>query len=210
MQQSARRVLSTGRILEEASALADEGGLSALTMRALGRRLGVEGMALYHHVANKDALLDALVDQVFRQVTLPAGDDWRSGIRARTVSARLVLRRHPWAVGLLESRTSPGPLALAHQDQVLGFLLSHGFAARPSAQVVAFLDAYVYGFVLQELALPSDPSPVVQAVRSCDGPGPYVHLDTVLTAVVEGGHDFEDEFEVGLDLLLDGITQLRG
>ena len=107
-----RGPLTVQSILKEATALADEGGLAALSMRALGRRLGVEGMAVYHHFANKDALLDALVDQVFHEMALPEGPDWRAGLRARSVSERLVLRRHPWAIGLVESRTAPGPILL--------------------------------------------------------------------------------------------------
>lgn len=209
-QPPSRGALTAQRILEEATALADEGGLPGLSMRALGRRLGVEGMAVYHHFANKDALLDTLVDEVFREIALPEGEDWRAGLRVRSLSERLALRRHPWAIGLVESRTAPGPVTLAHQDQVIGYLRARGFAGRASAQVLAFLDAYVYGFVLQELALPTDPSPVVETVRDHDGPSPYPHLDALITEVVEAGYDFADEFDVGLDLLLDGLEPLRG
>lgn len=209
-----RGPLTVQSILEEATALADEGGLAALSMRALGRRLGVEGMAVYHHFANKDALLDALVDQVFHEMALPEGPDWRAGLRARSVSERMVLRRHPWAIGLVESRTAPGPITLAHQDHVIGYLRAHGFAGRASAQVLAFLDAYVYGFVLQELALPTDPTPVVEAVRAhegpSDGPSPFPNLEALISEVIDAGYDFADEFDVGLDLLLDGIGALRG
>jgi AcrR family transcriptional regulator len=205
-----RGSLTVQGIVEEATALADEGGLAALSMRALGRRLGVEGMAVYHHFANKDALLDALVDQVFREIALPAGQDWRFGLRTRSVSERLALRRHPWAIGLVESRTAPGPITLAHQDHVIGYLRARGFAARASAQVLAFLDAYVYGFVLQELALPADPTPVVEAVRDHQGPSAFPNLEALITEVTDAGYDFADEFDVGLDLLLDGIGALRG
>ncbi|MBM6399303.1 TetR/AcrR family transcriptional regulator C-terminal domain-containing protein [Phycicoccus sonneratiae] len=205
-----RGSLTVGRIVEEATALADEGGLAALSMRALGRRLGVEGMAVYHHVANKEALLDALTDEVFREIALPAGEDWRTGLRARSVSERLVLRRHPWAIGLVETRTAPGPTTLGHQDHVIGYLRGAGFSPRAAAQVLAFLDAYVYGFVLQELALPADPTPVVRAVRERPGSTPFPHLEAVITEVVDAGYDFADEFEVGLDLLLDAMGALRG
>ncbi|KQZ87413.1 hypothetical protein ASD62_17665 [Phycicoccus sp. Root563] len=205
-----RGALTVQGILEEATALADDGGLAALSMRALGRRLGVEGMAVYHHFANKEALLDALVDRVFSEMALPEGEDWRVGLRARSVSERLVLRRHPWAIGLVESRTAPGPITLGHQDHVIGYLRARGFSGRGSAQVLAFLDAYVYGFVLQELALPTDPTPVVDVVRDHEGPSPYPHLDALITEVVEAGYDFADEFDVGLDLLLDAMGALRG
>jgi AcrR family transcriptional regulator len=209
-QPAARGSLTVPRILEEAVALADAGGLAGLSMRALGRRLGVEGMALYHHFANKEALLDALVDQVFREIALPDGEDWQAGLRARSVSERLALRRHPWAIGLVESRTAPGPITLAHQDRVIGYLRERGFAGRASAQALAFLDAYVYGFVLQELALPADPTPVVRAVRDHAGPSPFANLEALIAEVIDAGYDFAEEFEVGLDLLLDGIRALRG
>ncbi|GAA2170217.1 TetR/AcrR family transcriptional regulator C-terminal domain-containing protein [Pedococcus bigeumensis] len=157
-----------------------------------------------------DALLDALVDQVFREMALPEGEDWRAGLRTRSVSERLALRRHPWAIGLVESRTAPGPITLAHQDHVIGYLRERGFAARASAQVLAFLDAYVYGFVRQELALPADPAPVVETARDHGGPSPYPNLEALVTEVIDAGYDFADEFDVGLDLLLDGIAALRG
>lgn len=208
-QPAARGSLTVERILQEAMALADDGGLAGLSMRALGRRLGVEGMAVYHHFANKEALLDALVDQVFREIDLPEGEDWRVGLRTRSVSERLVLRRHPWAIGLVESRTAPGPITLAHQDHVIGYLRECGFSCRASAQVLAFLDAYVYGFVLQELALPADPTPVVAAVRDDATPSPYPNLEALIVEVIDAGFDFGEEFEVGLDLLILGIESLR-
>lgn len=209
-QPAGRGSLTVQRIVDEAMALADGDGLAGLSMRALGRRLGVEGMAVYHHFANKEALLDALVDQVFREIAPPEGEDWRVGVRTRSVSERLVLRRHPWAIGLVESRTAPGPITLAHQDHVIGYLLACGFGVRAAAQVLAFLDAYVYGFVLQELALPSDPTPVVGAVRDHAGPSPFANLEAVIAEVVDAGYDFGEEFDLGLDLLLDGIGALRG
>ncbi len=196
-------------IVEEAMALADDRGLAGLSMRALGRRLGVEGMAVYHHVANKEALLDALVDEVFREMALPEGEDWRDGLRTRSVSERLVLRRHPWAIGLVESRTAPGPVVLGHQDHVIGYLRERGFPVRAAAQVLAFLDAYVYGFVLQELALPTDPTPVTDVLRGGEAASPFPHLRAVVVEVVDAGYDFADEFEVGLDLLLDAMGALR-
>lgn len=206
---ASRGSLTLERIVAEAMSLADGAGVAGLTMRGLGQRLGVEGMALYHHVANKEALLDALVDEVFREIARPGGEHWREGLRARSVSERQALRRHPWAIGLVESRTAPGPVMLAHQDAVIGYLRAHGFAVRAAAQVLAFLDAYVYGFVLQELALPADPSPVIETVRADEGATRYVHLEAVIAEVVQAGYVFGDEFELGLDVLLDGIGALR-
>jgi AcrR family transcriptional regulator len=209
-QPVARGSLTVQRILEAAMVLADAGGLAGLSMRALGRRLGVEGMAVYHHVENKEALLDSLVDEVFREIALPEGEDWRAGLRTRSVSERLVLRRHPWAIGLVESRGAPGPVTLAHQDQVIGFLRATGFGVRAAVQVLAFLDAYVYGFVLQEVAFPTEPTPVVETLRDHAAPNPYPNLAAVVTEVVDAGYDFAEEFDVGLELLLNGIASLRG
>ena len=208
-QPSPRGALSAQGIVREAMRLADNAGLAGLSMRALGRRLGVEGMALYHHFANKEALLDALVDEVFRDMALPEGRDWQRGLRARSVSERMVLRRHPWAIGLVESRTAPGPITLAHQDHVIGYLRERGFGVLAAAQTLAFLDAYVYGFVLQELALPTDPAPVADVVNAPQNSHVFPNLAAILTEVIDAGHDFADEFEVGLDLLLDGIGNLR-
>lgn len=203
-----QKPLTIGRILTEALALADESGLPSLSMRALGRRLGVEAMAIYHHIPNKEALLDALVDAVFTEIERPVGD-WRPGMRARSASARAALRRHPWAIGLLESRLHPGPVALSHQNDVVGFLRGHGFSPRAAAQVLTFTDAYVYGFVIQESELPTDPAPVVDSLREPGGGTPYPHLAEIVADVVGPGYDFADEFEVGLDLLLDAIETLR-
>lgn len=209
-QPTARGSLSVQRIVDEAMQLADNAGLAGLSMRALGRRLGVEGMALYHHFANKEALLDALVDRVFSEITLPENADWRAGLRASAMSERMVLRRHPWAIGLVESRTAPGPVMLAHQDHVVGYLREHGFPLRAAAQVLAFRDAYVYGFVLQEIAQPPDPTPVIGAVRSHAPAMPYPNLEALISEVIDDGYAFGDEFEIGLDLLLNGIEALRG
>ncbi len=118
--------------------LADSDGIAALTMRRLGQELGVEAMSLYNHVANKDDVLDAMVDSVFAEITLPApGDDWRLAMQARCRSARAALLRHPWAIGLMESRTTPGPGTLRHHDDVLGNLRRNGFSLPAAAHAVA-------------------------------------------------------------------------
>ncbi len=223
-QPRPRGSLSVQCIVDEAKALADEEGLAGLTMRALGRRLGVEGMAVYHYVAGKDALLDMLVDSVVDEIARPAGD-WRAGLRERSLSQRAALRRHPWAIGLVESRTRPGPGVLAHQDQVVGFLLGHGFSPRAAAQSLAFLDAYVYGFVVQEVHLPTDPVPIIDVVRghqpraapaardaggaSEPVPAAYPNLAAVITNVIDETFSFGDDFELGLDLMISGLARLR-
>src|SRR3954465_14002727 len=121
MPPTGRARLSRERVLRAAVALADAGGLEALTMRRLGEELGVEAMSLYKHVANKDDLLDGMVDLVFAEIELPSGDaDWRTAMRARAVSARTALMRHPWATTLMQARTAPGPATLRHHDTVIG------------------------------------------------------------------------------------------
>src|SRR3954465_5009340 len=120
-RSAGRGRLSRERVLGAAVLLADAGGLEALTMRRLGEELGVEAMSLYKHVANKDGLVDGMVDLVFAEIELPSGDtDWRTAMRGRAVSARSALRRHPWATALMQARTAPGPATLRHHDTVIG------------------------------------------------------------------------------------------
>ena len=124
-------------------------------MRKLGEALGVEAMSLYNHVANKDELLDGMVDLVFSEIDLPSdGADWKTAMRERAVSARQALSRHPWAIGLMESRTSPGPATLRHHDAVIGSLREAGFSIAMAAHAFSALDSYIYGFALQEASLP--------------------------------------------------------
>lgn len=204
-----REPLTVARIVATAVALADDSGLQALSMRALGRRLGVEGMAIYHHVPNKERLLDLLVDEVFAELDLPTGG-WRPGMRARSVSHRAALRRHPWAVGLVESRATPGPKVLAYHDAVVGFLRGHGFDPLSAARALAITDAYVYGFVIQERELPTDPTTVAQSLGDEETGRPYPHLDEIVAEVVKTGYHFSDDFETGLDLVLDAVAGLLG
>src|SRR6516164_10369153 len=150
-----RAPLSRDRVLRAAVALADTGGISALSMRKLGEALGVEAMSLYNHVASKGDLLDGMIDIVFSEIDLPSGGgDWKAVMRRRAISARQVLRRHPWAIGLMESRTSPGPATLRHHDAVLGYLRQAGFSIELTAHAYSLLDSYIYGFALQEAGLP--------------------------------------------------------
>src|SRR4051794_12393042 len=150
-----RTPLSRERVLRAAVAIADAGGIGSLTIRSLAHGLDVKPMSVYHHVANKGEILDGIVDMVFGEIELPsAGGDWRAEISRRSHSARLVLRRHPWAIGLMESRTSPGPATLRHHDAVLGALRAAGFSVQLTAHAYALLDSFVYGFALQEATLP--------------------------------------------------------
>jgi AcrR family transcriptional regulator len=195
-------------------AVADAGGLARLTIRSLAAELGVKPMAVYHHVANKDEILDGIVDLVFEAIELPREDGhWRQELRRAASSARAVLRRHPWAVSLLESRTSPGPATLRHHDVILGTFRRAGFSIEDTAHAYAVLDAFVYGFALQEASLPfDDPAevPVVAApMVERMAEGAYPHLVEFATEhVMQPGYDFGVEFEFGLDLVLDGLSRM--
>ena len=118
-----RAPLSRDRVLRGAMAVADAGGIGSLTIRSLAAELGVKPMSVYHHVANKDEIIDGIVDLVFSEIELPSPDgDWRAEMRRRAISARAVLRVHPWAIPLLQSRTNPGPATLRHHNAVIGAL----------------------------------------------------------------------------------------
>lgn len=207
-------LLSRDRIVVSAVALADERGLGHLTMRRLGEALGVEAMSLYHHVPGKEALLDAMVDAVFAEIDVPVADDWRQGLRARAESQRAALLRHPWALRLVESRDAPGLANLRHHDAVLGYLGAAGFPPRAAGHAYALLDAFVYGFVLQEQQLPFDAAtaPETASAMLASLPGAsFPHLEAFMREVVlAGGYDFGDEFDVGLGLVLGAIAGLRG
>ena len=150
-----RAPLSRDRVLRAAVTRADQEGISSLSMRKLGEALGVEAMSLYNHVASKSDLLDGMIDIVFGEIDLPSGDgDWKVAMRRRAISARQVLHRHPWAIGLMESRTSPGPATLRHHDAVLGCLRRAGFSIQLTAHAYSLLDCYIYGFALLEASLP--------------------------------------------------------
>jgi AcrR family transcriptional regulator len=203
--------LTRERVMQGALTVADAGGLTSLTIRSLAAELGVKPMAVYHHVANKGEILDALIDLVFAEIELPApGGDWRPEMERRARSAREVLGRHRWAIGLLESRTAPGPANLRHHDTVIATLREAGFSAELTAHAYALLDGYVYGFALQEAALPFEGpeslGEVAGPIMELMSAGEYPHLVEMATSYyLQPGYDFADEFEFGLRLVLDGI-----
>jgi len=210
-----RAPLSKERVIVEAVALADEAGIAALTMRKLADRLLVEPMSLYHHVANKDEILDAMVDVVFREIDLPPLDvDWKVAMRQRAASARSALRRHPWAVGRMESRLTPGPATLRHHDAVLGCLRGSGFSIQLAAHAFSAIDSYLYGFAMQELNLPfHTPEETAAMVATFLDQFPaelFPHLaELTVEHVLQPGYDYGDEFEFGLELILDGLDRAR-
>lgn len=215
MPRSARPGLSREQVVAEAVALADSGGLAALSMRALAGRLGVEAMSLYHHVRGKEALLDAMVDAVFAEMHAPAtGGDWRGELRRRSVSGREALLRHPWAVGLMDSRRSPGPESLAHHDAMLGCLRTAGFDLPSVGTAFALLDAHLYGFLLQENALPFEDeaglAEIGAAVIDHEVAATYPWFtEYARERALQPGFSFGDEFEPSLDLVLDSVATLR-
>jgi AcrR family transcriptional regulator len=207
--------LSRERVLVAAIELADAAGIESLSMRKLGEALGVEAMSLYNHVANKVDLLDGMVDAVFTEIELPTpGTAWRSAMRARAASARGALARHRWATPLMQSRTTPGPATLRHHDAVIGAFRAAGFSIPLTAQAMSVLDAYVYGFALQEASLPFETgeqtAELAQAILAQHAADEYPHL-TELTVehVLQPGYDYGDEFDRGLDLILDGLERAR-
>lgn len=213
-QQESRPSLSRERVLEGAVRVADARGVASVSMRKVAEELGVEAMSLYHHVAGKDEILDGIVDLVFAEIELPREEtDWRAAMRRRACSAREALMRHTWALGLLDSRRTPGPATLTHHDWVIGRLRGAGFSIALTAQAVSTLDGYVYGFVLQESSLPfrttEELADVAGAMLDAFPAGAYPHLGEMIGHALSPGYAYADEFLPGLDLVLDGLEALR-
>jgi AcrR family transcriptional regulator len=205
--------LTRDRVLRTALRIADQGGLESLSMRKLGQELGVEAMAVYYHFANKDEVIDGIVDLVYTEIDLPvAGEDWRIAMRRRAISVHDVLARHRWAIGLMESRANPGPANLRHHDAVIGNLRAAGFAMPMVAHAYSLLDGYIYGFALTKMNLPFDAtddiSEMAQTMLEPFPEGEYPNLVTFITEhAMQPGYDFANEFEWGLDVVLDGIAR---
>lgn len=208
-----REPLSRERVLVGAMEVADAGGLRSLTIRSLAQELGVKPMSVYHYVANKDEIIDGIVDLVFAEMDVPSLDgDWRVEMRRRARSVRSVLRRHTWAIPLLQSRTAPGPATLRHLDAVIGCLRRAGFSVGMTAHAYALIDSYVYGFALSEASLPiNSPETVAEVAESMMqrfSAGAYPHLLEFSTKhVTRPGYDFGKEFAFGLDVVLDGLAE---
>jgi AcrR family transcriptional regulator len=214
-RKRSRTPLTKERVLGAALELADTGGLEALTMRSLGKRLGVEAMSLYNHVANKDDIIDGLVDLVFAEIDLPEpGEEWKAAMRRRAISTREALNRHRWAVGLMEGRLNPGPATLRKHNAVMGCLREAGFSFRDAVHVYSVQDAYIYGFALQEKGLGFDtPEESAQAIEIQRANVPamdeYPYLVEVAQELGQAGYDYDTEFIFGLDLILDAVERYR-
>jgi AcrR family transcriptional regulator len=210
-----RSPLSRERVLRAAIVLADTGGIEALTMRRLGQDLGVEAMSLYNHVAGKDDILDGITDLVFREIAVPSDRaDWKSAMRLRAISARKALLRHPWASSLMQSRTKPGPATLRHHDSVIGTLLEAGFTIEMAAHAFSVIDSYIYGFAQQQQNLTYNTSEeaaqVAESILQQIPADQYPHLAQLITEhAMKPGYDYADEFELGLDLILNGLEETQ-
>jgi AcrR family transcriptional regulator len=207
-----RDPLSRERVLETALRLADQGGLASLTMRRLGQELGVEAMAMYYYFANRDLIVDGIVDLVFAEIDLPASDgDWKAAMRRRAISLRDVLLRHRWAIGLMESRRNGGPANLRHHDVVIASLRAGGMDIPMAAHAYSLLDSYIYGFALTKMTLPFDTgeeiAEVAQGLRQSFDLNEYPHLVEMIGHALKPGYDYLDEFEYGLDAILDGLER---
>ena len=184
-------------------------------MRQLGQKLGVEAMSLYNHVRDKEDILDGMVDIVFSEIDQPDGAvDWRTAMRQRAISAHQVLLRHPWAIGLMESRRQPGPATLQHHDAVLRSLRTAGFSVEMAGRSYSVLDGYIYGFTLTELTLPfrnsKGAAKVAGNILQEVGPEDYPYLiEMAVERAMKPGYSYGDEFEFGLDLILEGIERIR-
>ena len=221
-----RARLTKEQVFRAAVELADRGGLEALTMRKLAEELGVGVMSLYYYVANKDELITGMVDIVFSEIELPpVGADWKTAMRQRALSTREALNRHRWAVGLMESRAMPGPTSFRVHDAVLGYLREGGFSVEMTIQAYSVLDAYIYGFALQEKTVPFEDAEGAAAVaqeqvREYETVAqeqplaafaeefPYL-AEVVAGHVAKVGYDFGQAFEYGLDLILDALEKRR-
>jgi AcrR family transcriptional regulator len=208
-----RARLSREKVLNGAVAVADRDGIAGLTIRSLAAELGVKPMSVYHHVANKDEILDGIVDLVFGEIELPTiGGGWHEEMRRRAASAREAMRRHPWAIGLVETRTSPGPSTLKHHNAVIGTLREAGFSIEMTAHAFALIDAYVYGFALSEATLPiNGPETVTEVAEQMMEfftAEDYPHLlEFSVEHVMKPGYDYGREFEFGLGVVLDGLAK---
>jgi len=221
-----RAPLSKERVLHAAVGLAARDGIESLTMRRLADELGAGAMSLYYYVPNKEELLDGMVEIVFSEIELPSTDvDWRTAMRRRAISTREALNRHRWAVGLMESRTTPGPASLRLHDAVLGCLREAGFSIEMTIQAYSVQDAYIYGFALQEKTLPFETAEESAAVAegqvrefaelaeerqmaALAEEFPYL-AEVVAGHVAKVGYDFTAAFEYGIDLILDALEQRR-
>jgi AcrR family transcriptional regulator len=212
-----REPLSRERILGTAIALADEGGVESLSMRKIALELGVVPMALYKHVANKDELLDGMVDDVVGEIDPPLADaDWKTTIRERVLSARRALLRHPWASQVIESRTDPTPTVIGYMDAMIGIFRAGGFSIDVTHHAMHALGSRLLGFSQELFDDTSGGGAEIEELQQQWMAERYPHITEMVAAishddesVVGSGCDDQFEFEFALDLTLDGLERLR-
>jgi AcrR family transcriptional regulator len=209
--------LSKERVLGAAVALADEGGVDALSMRRLAQELGVVPMALYKHVANKDEMLGGMIDVVVGEIDPPlSGTDWKTAVRQRVLSARSALLRHPWASQVIESRTDPTPAVLKYMDSMVGMFRAGGFSIDLTHHAMHAMGSRLLGFSQELFDDTADAGPEMDPVMLRELAKGYPHITEMVMAithddesVVGTGCDDQFEFEFALDLMLDGLERLR-
>jgi AcrR family transcriptional regulator len=205
--------LSRERVLCAALRLADAEGIESLSMRKLAQELGVQAMSLYNHVANKDDMLDGIVDIVVSEIEVPSLEtDWQTAMRRRATSAHGVLLRHPWATMPLVSRVNVGPAMLRYVNATLGCLCEAGFSLAMADQVWNAMDSHIYGFTLQELNFPFEAAEYSAAAAQGLALIPadkYPYLNRLTHDVIEGRYDGLHDFEFGLELILNSLDQFR-
>ncbi len=210
-----RAPVNRDRTLEVALAVADGEGIEAVTMRRLARELGVEAASLYHHVNGKDQILDGLVDVVAAEIELPKHPaDWRESVSQRAHHTRAVLLRHPWAVSLMASRTSPGPATLGLLEAGIRCFREGGFSVPMAAHAISTVDSYVHGFVLQEVNLPfrgeSELAAMTAAIMEAFPASEFPYLfELTVEHVLQPGYDYGKEFDTGLTVVLNGVAALH-
>ena len=213
----ARQALSQDRILHTAMRLVDKTGVEALSMRKLARALGVEAMSLYKHVADKDAVLDGLVDLVVREIGMPlAATDWRTAMRHHAISTRQVCLRHRWAAVLMELRGAQTPIRLRYADAILSLLRTAGFTVPMAYRAFLLVDSYLYGFIMQEANWPSDEGGMAQVATFVTSqslqtgyPALVEAMNYIMSANPQSSRFYDTEFEHGLDMILDGLERVR-
>jgi AcrR family transcriptional regulator len=208
-----RRALTRNRVLRAGIRLADKSNIESLSMRKLAQALNVEAMSLYNHVANKEDLLNGIVDIVIGEVDVPKiSDDWRHAMRQRANSAHKVLLQHPWASMQIVSRINVGSKMLRYVDATLGCLREAGFTYEMADHAWNAMDSHIYGFTLQELNFPFDSSEYADVAEDYLAMIPvkqYPYLNALSQQVIDGSYNGVHDFEFGLDLILDGLEALR-
>ena len=205
--------LTKERVLNAAIVIADRDGIESLSMRKIGKELGVEAMSLYNHVANKEDILNGMVEVVMSEIDLPSeGIGWKPAMRRRSTSAYRMLSQHGWASALIDSLVSEGPVKLGHHEWVLRTLREAGFSLVMAAHAFSLMDSYIYGFSSQEQSLPlendGDLTEASELLLQMMPRDEYPYLtEMILDHALKPGYDHSAEFEFGLDLILDGLER---